>query len=290
MLSGTELYERLMRGLCLLQGARSRQVHYDGGEAHLLDVPGEGSLPPVVLLHGFSASGATQYMAMLPQLRRRVQRVILPDLPGHGLSSIPEPLDEDAIQRGLDGTLDRLIDTPAVVFATSLAGGFAIRYALRSPSKVLGLMLCSPCGAPLSREELEELSGLFRIDSHAGALRFVDRLFPRPHPLRQAYAWGVRQQFNRPHLVRWLERAADADFLRPDELSRLSMPVSLVWGASDAILPRRHLEFFRSHLPSGSEIDTPATFGHAPFLHRADEVNDRLLGFAARVARRHSRQ
>jgi pimeloyl-ACP methyl ester carboxylesterase len=53
-----------------------------------------------------------------------------------------------------------------------------------------------------------------------------------------------------------------------------------LWGGADRILPRAHLDFFRQHLPSGSAIHTPPEFGHAPFLHRADEVSALLVRFA----------
>ena len=284
MVSGTELYERLMRQVCLLQGARSRRIRYPDGTVHALDVHGGGELPAVVLLHGFSASAATQYTPMLRGLRAKVRRVVMPDLPGHGSSTIPERLEGNVIQHGVNIALDELLSEPAVIFATSLAGGFAVRYALHSPERVRGLMLCSPSGAPIGESELDDLYRLFRIRSHRGALAFVDRLFPKRKPaLRQAYAWGVRQQFNRPHLVEWLERLSAADFLEPDELRRLRMPVCLLWGKDDMILPRAHFEFFRQHLPTHAEIETPS-FGHAPFLERAGEVTELLLRFVTRVA------
>jgi len=284
MVEVTKVYDRMMRGLCWLQGARSHRIRYSEGTVHVVDVRGRGSLPPLVLVHGFSASGPTQYMPMVRRLRHRVRRIVMPDLPGHGGSTIPTRIDGAVVQRGLDNALDAVLDEPAVVFATSLAGGFAVRYARASPHKVRGLMLCSPSGAPLTNDELTQLHATFRVDTHRQALMFVDRLFPRPHPLRHGYAWGVRRQFNRPHLVSLLQTAGDADFLRPEELRGLSMPVSLLWGEADRILPRAHLEFFKSHLPEHAEIDTPATFGHAPFLNRAGEVTSRLLRFATRVA------
>jgi pimeloyl-ACP methyl ester carboxylesterase len=144
-------------------------------------------------------------------------------------------------------------------------------------------MLCSPGGAPIEPHEVDAFVERFRIRSHRDALDFVDRLFPTGHPLRQAYAWGVRQQFNRPHLVRLLERFHELEFLAPDELRGLSMPAHLVWGLDDYVLPSSHLDFYRTHLPPGSAIETPPTYGHAPFLHHADELAESLLGFIRRV-------
>jgi pimeloyl-ACP methyl ester carboxylesterase len=93
----------------------------------------------------------------------------------------------------------------------------------------------------------------------------------------------VRQQFNRPHLVRLLERFHELEFLEPHELQGLSMPAHLVWGLDDYVLPSSHLDFYRTHLPPGSHIETPATYGHAPFLHHADELAESLLRFMRRL-------
>ena len=55
----------------------------------MLAAPGEGSLPPVLMLHGFGASGS-QMLPVLLRLKRHARRIIVPDMPGHGFSEIPE--------------------------------------------------------------------------------------------------------------------------------------------------------------------------------------------------------
>lgn len=283
MLDGTELYERLMRRVLMSLGARPCWVPFDGGAVHALVIRGHGTLPPVALLHGFSASGSSQYWSMVATLKRRVSRIIIPDLPGHGLSSVPVGLDAAALQRGICRALEQLLDEPTVVFASSLSGGLAIRFAGAHPERLRGLMLCSPGGAPLLNGEREALFRLFRIVAHEDALVFVDRLFPTPHPLRHVYAWGVRQQFNRPHLVMLLDRVRDDLFLQPSELQALPMPVHLIWGAADRILPESHFAFFERNLPKTATIERPRHFGHAPFLHHGHELAERFLAFCERV-------
>jgi pimeloyl-ACP methyl ester carboxylesterase len=292
MLDTTVLYERLMRGALMLSGGRSREVSYGDGMVHVLDLPGSGPLPPLVLLHGFSASGPSQYGSMLRHLRPYFQRILMPDLPGHGSSSIPRELSGEIMSRGLHAALDALIHPgrPVVLFASSMSGGLAVRYAFLHPRRVLGLMLCSPGGAPPTSEELAALRDAFDVDSHEKALAFVDRMLSEPHWLRQGYAWGVRQQFRRPHLRSLLDRAANERFLTPDEVRGLQIPIHLIWGEADQILPQRHLAFFREHLPPHALVETPAHFGHAPFLHRSDELAVRVIRFARRLANRTRRQ
>jgi pimeloyl-ACP methyl ester carboxylesterase len=290
--SGTEIYEHLMRGLLMADGARSCRVGFPSGVVHALELDGDGISPPIVLLHGFSASGASQYRGMVRRLRSHVARFVIPDLPGHGLSTVPAVFDGDAMLSGLDAVFDRMIDLPAVVFASSMAGGLAVRYAAAKPERVAGLMLCAPGGAPVPSAERDSFLRPFNIRSHGEALGFVDRLFPR-HPrrgqlgwdsLRQAYAWGVRQQFNRPHLVDLLRRLRDDDFLRPDEVGALKMPVHVVWGELDEVLPRSHGEFYRRHLPRHATFEL-APFGHAPFLDEPDAICSILLRFIRTLRR-----
>jgi pyruvate dehydrogenase E2 component (dihydrolipoamide acetyltransferase) len=283
MLGGTELYERLMRRGLMMLGARPRWVPIEGGAVHALEIVGEGPLPPVALMHGFSASGASQYWSMVPALRRRVSRIIIPDLPGHGMSSVPIGFSGDHLHEGVVSSLRQLLPEPTVIFASSLAGGLAVRFAGECPDRIRGLMLCSPGGAPLINGEREHLVRMFDIRAHADALSFVDRLFPRPHPMRHMYAWGVRQQFNRPHLAGLLDRIGSRGFLRPGELQRLPMPVHLIWGRADRVLPETHYTFFERNLPKTATIERPHNFGHAPFLHRGAELADRLLAFCERV-------
>jgi pimeloyl-ACP methyl ester carboxylesterase len=284
-MDGTILFERMMRGLHNAMGARSHHVAYDGGTVHVLDVPGYGRLPPVVMLHGFTASGSSQYGGMIRRLRPHVSRIVVPDLPGHGDSSVPQGgLGGEVMLRGVCAALDRQLRRPAVMFASSMGGGIAVRYAAERPRALLGLMLCSPGGAPISEAELHHFTRIFRPRSHRDALAFVDLLFPHRHPLRQAYAWGVRRQFRRPHFARLIERVPEQAFLAPADLRNLQLPVYLLWGKQDRVLPTAHLRFFREHLRGDVELDTPAQWGHAPFLHHADKVSERLLRFAQRLA------
>jgi pimeloyl-ACP methyl ester carboxylesterase len=289
MLGATELYERLMRQLFMALGARSRWVRWGQGEtAHLLDLPGRGALSPVVMVHGFSASGASQFAPLARQLRPHVSRIVLPDLPGHGMSSLPAGgLRAEAMVEALVAALDSALDGPVVMFATSMAGGVAVHYALRRPETLRGLMLCSPSGAPFAPDEIDPFFRTFRIGSHREALAFIDRLYVQPlaeaSPIRHVLAWGVRQQFNRPHLVEMLERVPTTEFLVPEDLAALTVPVYLLWGRGDDLLPETHFEFFRRHLAPGAVIDTPEHFGHAPFLHQPREVAERLLGFVRDV-------
>ncbi|MBM4357419.1 MAG: alpha/beta fold hydrolase [Deltaproteobacteria bacterium] len=290
---GVDIYDRVLTAMHQAGGGVARRVRLEEGSAHLLELPGAGELPPMLLLHGFSASGVSQYGPLVRRLRPHVRRFFLPDLPGHGQSTTPrDGLRPEAMADAVLAVLDALPDEPTVVFASSMAGGLAVQASLRRPEKVRALVLCSPSGAPFAPDELDRFFRIFSVRSHRDALEFVDRLLPasrEPRPplraagvdqaLRHAYAWGVRQQFNRDHLVALLRRVPSMRFLTPDELGALAMPTYLIWGRSDDILPPSHVAYYRAHLPGHARIETPEHFGHTPFLHHPDELSARLLAF-----------
>jgi pimeloyl-ACP methyl ester carboxylesterase len=250
------------------------------GRIHVLDGPGKGPLSPVVLLHGMSAT-ATEYGPLLRRLRHQARRVIALDLPGHGFSDLPwEGMTGPVLRKGLVAALDAVLDEKAWIFGNSLGGLGAIQYALARPEKVKGIVLCSPGGAPMSPEELDRLLGEFRLHSHAKAVEFIERVFAQPPRLKHLFAWGARKSFGRAPIRQLLACATTSDLLGPDELGSLSVPVLLLWGRAEKILPRSHFQFFRKHLPAHARIDEPEDFGHAPFLEQAHELTTRIVEFA----------
>ncbi len=273
---------RLARASLALNGYGSRQVGTSAGRVHLLDARGEGCLPPVVLLHGLS-SAAVHLLPLLSRLRGRVRRVVAPDMPAHGFSDIPAEMHPGALKDALVEAMDAVIDEPVVLFGNSLGGVAAIHYAASRPEKVRGLILCSPSGAAMDEAELKRFVGTFELGSHREALSFVDRLFAERCRMRHLLAWGVRRNFERPEVRALLSAISPADLLSPEQLSALRMPVLLLWGKDERILPRHHLDFFRRHLPGHAHLEEPEGFGHAPYLDDADAVARRILAFTSDV-------
>lgn len=273
--------EKLMRHQLILRGARSSFVGDTRASVHVFSIRGKGRLPPLVLVHGFSAAAATQYSALIHRLRPYFSRIVAPDLPGHGMSRLPQQgLSSPVMIRALREALDSALEEPAIIFASSLGGGVATRFAAQNPHQVHKLILCSPGGAPIPKQEMATFLQRFNIRSHREALQFVDQLFVQPNPLRHVLAFGIRRQFSRPHMVELLRGVREEDFLTPQELQSLSMPVLLLWGKGERILPDHNLRFFRENLPSHARIEEPASFGHAPFFDQGAAVAEHILDFA----------
>lgn len=102
-----------------------------------------GSKPPVILLHGLTASGAC-WTPLANTLEREFD-VIMPDARGHGKSSAPnfgyryEDHANDAV-----GLINALRISPPVLLGHSMGGMTAAVVASRKPNLLRGLVLADP--------------------------------------------------------------------------------------------------------------------------------------------------
>ena len=277
------LSERIARLSLRVLGWQSRTVPTTTGSVHWIETPGRGALPTTVLLHGFNSS-AGYNGPLLQALRPHVRRVIAPDLPGHGFSSTPPDLDGTRIYEGIRDALDRALDAPAVLVGNSMGAALALRYAVDRPAKVRGLALVAPGGAPLSALELAALQRTFTLRSHAEAEAFIDRLLVRRSRLRPIAAASLRRGFARPALRQLLAGLGPSNYLTVDEVRALTMPVLLLWGAEERVLPSSGLAFFREHLPAHARVEVVAGVGHSPQVDDCDGTARRLLAFFRELA------
>lgn len=280
-----DVLDHVQRGILRLRGFRSRHVRTSVGAVHVLEADGRGDGPPVVVQHGISAAGA-HFWSVLPRLLPHTRRVVVPDMPGHGFSDVPEGgLTADSLTTGLTEALDALIDEPVVFYGNSLGGIAAIRFAGRRPEKVRALLLNSPGGAPMAGDALAAFVANFRMRSHADAVAFVDKIHARPPWYRRLIANGVRGRFERPAMSAFLDHIQPEHLLDPAEVAALSMPVMLLWGRNDTLMPREHLEFFRAHLPGHAVVEEPDGFGHCPYLDTPGRLTEAIVRFTREHAR-----
>ena len=281
-----DLSEHLaLNSLRYLRGYRSRYVATSVGRLHVLERRARRSGPSIVLVHGLSA-GAVHFYPLLRHLHDAADRVIAPDLPGHGFSEPPRRLDAASLQAGLIELLDALVDRPVLMVGVSLGGYAALRYALARPERLSGLVLTSPVGAEMTPEEIAWQRKMFQPRTHREALAFIDLLFSRPNRFRHVLAWGLRRRFRRPEVSAILDAAGPDVFFRPEELGALSPPTLLVWGKEERILPTRHLEYYRTHLPAHVRFETPSGFGHSAYLDDSQRLAQFIRGFHGELMRR----
>ena len=242
-----------------------------GTRLHVRD-EGPRDAPAVLLLHGFGASLHT-WDAWAERLRadRRVLRI---DLPGHGLSGPDASGDySDARSHAL---IDALLDARGVSRATlvghSIGGRIAWRYAGRAPHRVERLVLVAPDGfaspgfeygraaevpptAVAMRWALPRalLRGALE-PAYADPAVLTDALLERYHALMLAPG-------NRDALIARMRQTVLEDPV--PTLRRLPMPVLLLWGERDAMIPVANADDYLAALPRGRLVRLPGV-GHVP--------------------------
>jgi pyruvate dehydrogenase E2 component (dihydrolipoamide acetyltransferase) len=251
-------------------------VEVDGRAVSYLEM-GEGEGPPLVLIHGF---GGDLNNWMFNQLAlAEARRVIALDLPGHGASSkdVGEG-DLAALAAAVAGLLDALSIERAHLAGHSLGGAVALRLALDRPGRVASLTLLAPAGLGM------EINGAY-IEGFIAAGRrkemktVVGDLFANPdlvtRDLVEALLRYKRLDGVEPALRAIAEGVfpggAQAEVLR-DRLAELGVPVQVVWGREDRIIPAGHGE----DLPGEIRSRVLDGVGHMVHMEAAGEVN-RLL-------------
>ena len=79
--------------------------------------------------------------------------------------------------------------------------------------------------------------------------------------------------------------ASNATALRPEELEALNVPVLLVWGQEERLLPESNLDYFRRHLPAGTRVERPDGFGHSPHIDAPEALAELIVEFARSLQR-----
>jgi len=123
-----------------------------------------GDGPPVVLLHGLTATH--RYVVMGSKaLERAGHRVIAYDARGHGASAPADSYAYPDLAADLLGLLDRHGLERAVLAGASMGAHTALRLALDAPGRVAGLVVITPAahpGAPPGLERWDRLAAGLR--------------------------------------------------------------------------------------------------------------------------------
>lgn len=259
-----------------LLGASGYQSHHiatPDGSLHYLEAPGQGELPPILLLHGLGSQASDLYPLMLV-LRPLTRKVLAVDLPAHGLTQLPvDKLELTQLQHNLYAGLDQILATepPVILFGNSLGGLMAMYYALQRPDNLAGLSLVSPAGAQLSPAAYVELEHIFLHEAQQEPSRLVARLFNAPPPFSEPLAEFLQARFRQAQVQALMQQLKPELSLQPVHLQGLHLPVLLIWGQSDRIFSEG-LDFYKRYLPSQSQIVEPVHFTHSPYLESQMET------------------
>ncbi len=207
---------------------------------------GEGS--PVILLHGPGES-AIWWMRVIPKLTK-THRVIVPDLPGHGTSGLPDnTLNPSGMCEWLEEMIEKICSVPPVIVGHLLGGAIAARFAIYKSNLVRQLVLVDSFGLEKFRPSPKFAFGLIRFLARPSEKNYTSFL---PHCLFDANNlyrqmgddWEPFLQYNLEQASNPNTRAAMKTFIRQfaipkipvEDLAGIKVPTALIWGRHDQAL------------------------------------------------------
>ncbi len=274
------------------ESAASRYVDLPGGiRMHYRD-EGEPTAPVLLLVHGFSASLHTwePWVERLSTGWEGINnyRVISIDLPGHGLTRAPAGY-QGSIEN-FRGAVEAFARTQGldrfILAGSSMGGNVAWEYALAHPEQVQGLILVDAAGWQETREEFAEDPPVFRIlrspvlgpllrdldntNLVRGGLEaaFVDPAFVTDAMVTR-YSEMARAPGHRDILLQITLGFRERNYATPERLAALQMPVLVMTGAQDRIVPPTHAQQFADAIP-GARLISFENIGHVPQEEAAD--------------------
>ena len=273
--------------------ARSKTATVHGRAVTYVEA-GEG--PVLLLIHGMAGTCANWREVIEPLAREHT--VIAPDLPGHGESAAGGgDYSIGGLATGLRDLLLVLGHERATLVGHSLGGGVAMQMAYLFPEMVERLVLVSSGGlgpevSPILRAAALPGADLFitatagvgqRVGSTVGRGLSLVGLRPNADVAEVARGYASLQDSRRrAAFLATLHAVVGARGQRVDARDRLhlaeSVPVMIVWGARDSIIPVGHGEEAHAMIP-GSRLVVFDDVGHLPQVEAPGRFIAAIQGF-----------
>jgi pimeloyl-ACP methyl ester carboxylesterase len=244
---GDEARRRVLAGAPVTE----RRLDLAGVSTAVLEA-GEG--PPVVLLHG-QGGWAGMWLPVIPELAS-TSRVVAADLPGLGASQVPDgPPDAARVLAWLDELIQRTCPEPPALVGASLGASIAARFAIAHPDRLSRLVLMGAGSLARFRPAPGVLLALIRFvarPSERTQQGFLRQVAVDPARVRALMGerWAASQAYSLDRARTPSVRAANRRMLRelgtktipPEELARIAVPTTLVWGRQDRVMRLRIAE------------------------------------------------
>lgn len=228
----------------------------------------------VVLLHGFGGD-LNNWLFTLPALAAQYSTYAL-ELPGHGGSTkVVGSGDVDSLATAVEQFLDSQAIERAHLVGHSLGGLVASTVALRSPDRVRSLTLLASAG--LGQEiNAGYIEGFISADNRRALKATLTLLFADPDQVNRQLVDDVLKYKRIDGVTEALQAIAShlvveghqGEVIAPS-LRSLDVPILVVWGAQDQIIPAAHAH----EAPERAEIHLLEGSGHSPHMEAASEVN-----------------
>ena len=280
----------------------TREVEVLGRPMRVIDTGAAGAdgsraaeKPALLFIHGLGGNWQN-WLLNIPAFMD-AWRVIAMDLPGFGGSELPaERISIQGYAQEVDGLCDALGIESAVVVGNSMGGFIGAELALSYSTRVSKLVLVSAAGLSIEYQFQHGRAPMLsaaRLLS-ANARYFVERrslVVTRPRLRRAALQTVVRYPeklspqltyellagVGKPGYVDALDALMSYSFR--ERLSEISMPVLIVWGRNDLLVPVGDAQRFERLIGDNARVEIFDDTGHAPMIERPSRFNELLRGF-----------
>jgi len=259
-----------------------------------LSVEEHGSGPPLLLIHGFPLNREMWH----PQIENlsSYAHIIAPDLRGHGDSAPTHgPYTMDLLADDCAAILKSLgVDKPAIICGLSMGGYVAFAFYRKYPSLVRGMILAATRAGADSPEAQENRDKAAASVKENGIQVVNEGMLPK---LMASQTYGYR-----PELVDQVKTIIDQTSsqgmvaalmgmkTRPDStptLDDIRVPVLILHGADDQIIPPSEAEFMHSRI-SDSHLKIISSAGHLLNLEQPQVFNQAVTSFLNSLERNRS--
>ncbi len=259
----------------------SRFFQWKGAEIHYTD-EGQGKI--WVMVHGFG--GSHRNFRKLTDKMKANYRVIRMDLPGFGLSDVPQ----EYIQSGDYASLymdvlsflqDSILRDSLSLVGNSMGGLISWQYTATRGAKINQLVLLASAGfdmretAARATRVLQSGAGqwlskkgfpYWLVERNAQKCYYNPSL-PNPNEINNNWLFWNRKG-NIDHAVKLAQYPVIPDTVL---LRKITVPVTVIWGREDQIIPYTHARRFQQLIPD-CEVHVFPDCGHLPMSEKTDSV------------------
>ncbi len=254
---------------------------------------GSGKLP-LLFIHGVGES--LEFWVHQEPLAGDTYRIIVIDLPGHGLSSSGEqPYDPAKFSAFCWEFLDAISIDKVGLIGNSMGGGIAILMANAQPSRVEKLLLAN--AATIGRESpvpfrlmtVPVLGELMARPGKQGVNQQLKAIFHDPEVINQTIRSVVTRNVMNPERARdflaTLRGMTDFGGQRQSvvdsavfALKKMDRPVLFLHGRQDSVIPCQHSVTAQSWV-SNAKLEIFEECGHTPQFEKPDLFNEVMTHF-----------
>ena len=255
-----------------------RETEAGGKRLRYLDL-GKGEGPPIVFIHGFGAD-LNSWMFNQPALAEKHRTVAL-DLSGHGGST--KTLDFTLDAAGFGSDVDHVLAALGIdrvhLVGHSMGGAIAAAIAAAQPGRVASVTLIASAGLGPDINAAF-IDGFVKMERRRDAQEVLRLLVHDPDLVSRAMVEDVLRYKRLDGVAAALRALAEAWFpsgrqSQALDPASLTMPVQIIWGREDRIIPAAHGEALAGkvtvHILDGA--------GHLPHMEKSADANRLIARF-----------